>query len=262
MSLHWPSSLGTFSRKIRKSLARRGMAATAKRFVTKPVEFARTCFREITPAYRRCRAAEADFDRRIGVETCVRTDPGWMARIHSDNWIHGIGYAPVPIQTASLLTDLNITYEDYVFIDFGAGKGRMLFLSSEFPFRSVIGVEYSPDLFATLERNLDNYRNPAQRCVDLQGILQDAVQFQLPIQPLVLFFHHPFDETVFRQVIANIEESLDQSPRDIRIIYYDPICGYLFDNNKYFMRLQEGKADRNIRYSSNWAIYGSVASSA
>ena len=252
------ASFHTLNRKVRKSLSQRGVAATARRFVTKPLEVVRQCVREMSPAHRRCRREEMEFDRRLRVETGVSADPGWMAKIRSDNWLYGIGYAPVPIRFGtSILAGLDIRYEDYVFIDFGAGKGRMLFLASEFPFRRIVGVEYSPDLHETLDRNLRTYRNPAQRCHDLQGVLQDAAQFELPPEPLVLFFHHPFDEPIFRQVIARIERSLDEMPRDIRVVYFDPICGDLFERSRHFQRLQHGERDRSIRYSSAWTVYGS-----
>jgi hypothetical protein len=258
MTLNWTSSLQTLTRKMRKSLMQRGVLATAKRFVTKPIEFITACVGDLYPTSRRCRAQEIEFDRRHGVETCVRTDPGWMARIHSDNWIHGIGYAPVPLPSGTaILAGLGINYEDYVFVDYGAGKGRMLFLGSEFPFRRIIGVEYSPDLFGILQRNLSNYRNAAQRCFQLQSVLQDAVEFELPLEPLVLFFHHPFEEAVFRQVLAKIEQSLEAVPRDIRVIYYDSICGHVFESSSYFQILQQGERDKALRYSSRWTVYGS-----
>src|SRR5262245_13787870 len=109
MSLNWITPLTTLNRKIRKSFARRGIFATAKRFVTKPCEVVHHYVREMSPAFRRCRASERDFDRRMGVETCADTDLGWMARIHSENWMYGIGYAPVPIcNGTSILAGLGI----------------------------------------------------------------------------------------------------------------------------------------------------------
>ena len=258
MAVNWASSIHTLSRKLRKSLAQRGVAATAQRFVTKPLEIARMCVREMSAAHRRCRREETEFDRQMHVETGASADPGWLAKISSANWMHGVGYTPVPMcYGTSILAGLDICFEDYVFIDVGAGKGRMLFLASEFPFRRIIGVEYSPDLHATLEQNLHTYRNPAQRCGDLQGVLQDATQFDLPLVPLVLFFHHPFDEPVFRQVVARIERSLDETPREILVVYFDPICGDLFERSRHFQRLQHGEHDRNIRYASSWTVYGS-----
>src|SRR5688500_19046008 len=105
MALNWSSSMQTLGRKVRKSLQQRGLAATARRFFTKPIELAHGSLRELSGAYRRCRAAEIDFDRVLCVETCVHHNPGWLAQIKSSNWMHGVGYAPVPIDNGrSILT--------------------------------------------------------------------------------------------------------------------------------------------------------------
>src|SRR5688572_15102318 len=138
-------ALQTISRKIQRSLGQRGLLATVKRMLWKPCELILRHLRACSPQARRCRREELEFDRQRGIETTARLDPGWMAKIQSANWVHGIGYAPMPIRSAQhILATLGIPYERYDFIDYGAGKGRMLFLAAEFPFRCVVGVEYSP----------------------------------------------------------------------------------------------------------------------
>src|SRR2546430_8863932 len=44
-----------------------------------------------------------------------------------------------------VLRDISMS-EDDVFIDFGSGKGRVLFVAAHYPFRKVIGVELSAKL--------------------------------------------------------------------------------------------------------------------
>src|SRR5271154_1163699 len=44
-------------------------------------------------------------------------------------------------------------HNEAVFIDVGCGKGRALVVASEFPFRSIIGVELSPELAELAEEN-------------------------------------------------------------------------------------------------------------
>ena len=41
---------------------------------------------------------------------------------------------------------LPIRHDDFVFIDFGSGKGRCLLLATEWPFRRIVGVELSAEL--------------------------------------------------------------------------------------------------------------------
>jgi tRNA G46 methylase TrmB len=47
-----------------------------------------------------------------------------------------------------MVSRLNISFEDFTFFDFGSGKGRALHLASEFPFKNIIGVEFSSKLHA------------------------------------------------------------------------------------------------------------------
>jgi SAM-dependent methyltransferase len=251
-------ALQTITRKIQRSIGQKGLWATAKRMVSKPLEFAMSGLWECSPQAQRCRREEAEFDRQRHIDTAVHMDTGWMAKIQSANWVHGIGYAPMPIQSARhILASLGIEYERYEFIDYGAGKGRMLFLAAEFPFRRIVGVEYSPDLYQTLHSNLVAYESSLKRCNAIEAVLEDATQFPLPPEPLVLFFHHPFEAPVFRQVMDRIEQSLAESPREVLVIYYDPACRELFDRSVYFQMLRQGDRDPNERYSSNWIVYSS-----
>ena len=249
-------ALRTIARKIQRSLGQKGFSATAKRMLLKPWELTVGYLRACSPLARRCRREELEFDRQRGIETAVHLDAGWMAKIQSANWVHGIGYAPMPIRSARhILATLCIEYERYDFIDFGAGKGRMLFLAAEFPFRRIVGVEYSPDLYQTLQSNLTSYQSNNRRCGTMDAVLEDATRFALPLQPLVLFFHHPFEMPVFRQVMDLIERSLEEMPREVVAVYYDPACRELFDQSPFFRMVRQGPRDPSERYSSNWIVY-------
>jgi hypothetical protein len=60
-----------------------------------------------------------------------------------------------------MLRDLPIPdVSGYTFIDMGSGKGRMLLLAAEPPFRRIIGVEFASDLDALARSNVKTYRNP------------------------------------------------------------------------------------------------------
>jgi SAM-dependent methyltransferase len=160
-----------------------------------------------------------------------------MARIPGSNWQYGQGYAPAPFHVVvTVLAQLAIPCEQYVFVDLGCGKGRVLLLASGFPFRAIVGVEYSPRLSSIARENVLRYRHPDQRCQDLQVIEGDAADFDFPPQPLVVFFHHPFDEPVFRRVLARLERSLATHPRPVVVVYFDPRCGHLFDTSGLFQR--------------------------
>ncbi|QDT37699.1 class I SAM-dependent methyltransferase [Stratiformator vulcanicus] len=58
-------------------------------------------------------------------------------------------------QFGSILESLPIDYEQFSFVDLGSGKGRVLLMASEFPFREVVGVELSSQLHEIAANNID-----------------------------------------------------------------------------------------------------------
>jgi hypothetical protein len=119
-----------------------------------------------------------------------------------------------------MLKYLNIDHSRYTFIDFGSGKGRVLLLASLYPYRKIIGVEFSQRLHRIAENNIRTWSNPKQKCFNIASVCIDALDFKLPSDPLVLFFFTPFKPPISTQIINNIEESLRNEPRPIEILYY------------------------------------------
>ena len=125
-----------------------------------------------------------------------------------------------------------------MFIDFGSGKGRALLLASEFPFKRVVGVEFSPELHATAVDNIRKYRTQRQHCNAVDSVCMDFVDFHLPPEPSVLFFFDPCAETVFEIVLNNIERSIHEHPREIYIVYVAPSTNlHLLDSADFLLRL-------------------------
>ncbi len=222
--------LNTLQRKLQKSLWQRGLWGTAERCLAKPFGTARHYVQRLTPTYRRAAASERAFDERYGVETVKQHDLGWLAKIDSPNWQFDAGYCPAPTEpVAELLAGLPIAYKDFVFVDVGSGKGRVLLLAAEHPFKRIIGVEYSERLHSVAVTNLTTAKRLNRLCGNVLSVCQDAAEFVLPNEPLVLFFHHPFGEAVFARIIARVMASLKASPRPLFVIYFDPKCDHLFD---------------------------------
>jgi hypothetical protein len=44
------------------------------------------------------------------------------------------------------MAELEVDHRRYVFLAYGSGKGKALLLASDYPFRRIIGVEYSEPL--------------------------------------------------------------------------------------------------------------------
>jgi hypothetical protein len=138
-------------------------------------------------------------------------------------------YGTPPSMFLQALARLQIDFPEFTFIDLGAGKGRVLLLASNFPFRQVIGVEFSEHLAGVANRNISLYQD-LRRCNNVSCTLGDASEFAFPAGPLVLFMWHPFVGAVFARMLSNLEESLQREPREVYLLYLNPECGRQLDN--------------------------------
>jgi SAM-dependent methyltransferase len=121
-----------------------------------------------------------------------------------------------------LLEGIDADLSSFGFVDFGCGKGRILLLASNYPFKEITGVEFSPELAGVAERNVSIYRSAEQHCQAIRVVTGDAAEFAIPEGPLVCYFYNPFGENVMRKVVANLMESMQRDPRDMLLIYLNP----------------------------------------
>jgi SAM-dependent methyltransferase len=206
--------------KIKKTLHQRGLSGTAKLIAWKIGD---PCVNWLWPARYQERRRDREFDAEFGVET--RGIIGLeQLQIESCHAPHGVRYEQTkPAAFDTLMKPLQIRWEDFIFVDFGSGKGRALMLASEYPFRRIIGVEFARELHAAAQANLAQYRSPTQRCHAIELHCQDAAEFVLPAEPTVFYFYNPFDATVMNKVLANMRASLAAHPRPAFILY----CNHL-----------------------------------
>lgn len=70
--------------------------------------------------------------------------------------------------------------------------GRALFMAMEFPFRTVIGVEFSPVLHDKAKENARRYHSHTRKCKQLELLCMDASRFDIPPEPLIIYMYNPF----------------------------------------------------------------------
>jgi len=137
------------------------------------------------------------------------------------------------------MAHLPIRHEDFVFIDFGSGKGKCLFMAARYPFRKIVGVELSEELVEVARRNAARYRSREQRCVNLETFHANAASFPLPLDPSVYYFYNPFlDADVMSKVLENIRCSLEAKPRSAYIVYFQPLHRDLLDTASWLSALK------------------------
>jgi SAM-dependent methyltransferase len=138
----------------------------------------------------------------------------------SENKAPGLEYqSHHPRLVRAFLQGLALDYEKYTFVDFGCGKGRVLLVASEFPFRKIVGVEFAVPLAEVAKSNLVSYRSKTKKCRDISVLAMDAVDYELPPEAEVLYFYSPFPPAVMEQVFQNIERSLQNSPRELFVLF-------------------------------------------
>ena len=166
------------------------------------------------------------FDETLGVDTAGHVELSALGTIDAASKPFGTHYLPSPVALVrELLRGLDIRHEDYVFVDLGSGKGRVLLLAAELPFKEIIGVEFSPELHAIA---LSNIERAADRR-DIRAEIGNAALFPIPDANSVIFLANPFSGPVLDAVIGNIAAALRSTPHDILVVYLYPKHRAAFD---------------------------------
>lgn len=218
-----PRILKTVGPRIRKSIEERGLLVSMARSVLLPFHLLRE-FRE----NRRPQGTEpqSDFDRIYDVDT-DGDNAGWTylsdLKIPSPNWIRGHDYAAIsPLQFTAALTQVPLPWERLVFLDCGSGKGRALLLASDFPFKRIAGLEFSPQLHAIAQQNIARYHSSDRKCATIETVCCDFLEYPLPNEPLLLFFFNPCDHAILARMLTRVADSLRAHPRELYLIYVAP----------------------------------------
>jgi len=176
---------------------------------------------ELTPSHRRARYGDLDYDLEQSVNTTranVRFRTQWMATLAGSAY-----YASDPWLFAEIMqaleSPLAIPIAEFTFIDLGSGKGRALLMAAERPFRRIIGVEFMPELHRACLENIDTFTQSHGQSDRLEALLMDARDFELPLDPLVVYLFNPFPEPVFGAVMENLRRSALAHPRPVYIAY-------------------------------------------
>lgn len=170
-------------------------------------------------------------DRCSGIDTRGILEPHDIDNV-GQNGAHSTGHEPIQrLCFAQMLRFSPVEYTQYTFVDFGSGKGRAVLLAARFPFRQVLGIEFSPTLHRAALRNVARFRALHTEAVPIELRCEDAALSQLPRSPLLCFFYNPFGEVVMRKVLQNLR----CHPRPLRILYRNPVWASLMDESPFLI---------------------------
>ena len=159
------------------------------------------------------------FDRSRHVQTIGLEAKPEASRIvgpRADSNIYG------PVRAANVraaLRDLPVRdLSPYTFLDIGSGKGRVLFIAAEYPFRRVLGVEYDRAMHLVAEQNIAAFRHPGQRCHSIESVHANAADFEFPDGDLVVYLFNPFGPEILSKMLQNLQRAITQQPRHVLIM--------------------------------------------
>jgi SAM-dependent methyltransferase len=192
------------------------------------------------------------FDQMHGVDTSGLVPAKHLVTGHANDEHVTAYYGVAPSILRRLIAHWRETVpphpiSSYTFVDVGAGKGRGLLVASEFRFRKVVGIELNPELANIARQNVALWT--AARAADptsdpiapIEVLEQDALDFELPKTPTLLFLFHPFEAPVLKQLLRRIETRVatrsKTNPPALDLIYVNAECASVLDRHPAFVQL-------------------------
>jgi hypothetical protein len=108
----------------------------------------------------------------------------------------------------------------FTFVDIGSGKGKVLFMASNLPFKRIIGIENAVGLHEIAVRNVATYRSESQQCTEIEALYGDALAYTPPPGPLMLFVFNALAAEFMRALLKKLDqEAAAQKGRPVLLIY-------------------------------------------
>ena len=200
------STIGHKVERIRVSLSSLGPVETVKALMVNALSY--------NPAKDR------SFDRRFKTVTSSIVPLDGLGITDREKTKSAVYYISSPVRFERyLLGSLNIDYSQFDFVDIGSGKGRVLMIASDWPFRSITGVEISKPLCVVAEKNLQIYSSRTQRCRNISVRCMDATQFPIEQKNAVYHFYHPFQPDLLKPMLEKIATTFRGSDTKVYLAY-------------------------------------------
>ena len=178
--------------------------------------------------------ADRFFDARYGTETSAVVENAHMRDVTSDHLARGIRYEPTrAIPFRRVLRAARIP-SDGVFLDMGCGKGRVCMLAAEHGFTQIIGIDYSPSLCELARANMEVFRRRSGKQFEADMRVLDATRYVFAGDERVVYLFNPFDGVVLARVMENMLASLAQQPRELWLVYHNPVWRDVIDQSGAF----------------------------
>lgn len=162
-----------------------------------------------------------DYDQLLDVKTTNR-------RVSTNQPLYYNHYEATPYPILYALFQKYEIKETDGFVDFGSGKGRVLFYIHNHFGASVTGIEMNEQLYQkTIENKVKYYQhaNSVHSPIHVKKCL--AEEYDIKDTDNKFYFFNPFSVQIFREVVENILHSVEKKAREVDIILYYPSNEYI-----------------------------------
>lgn len=181
----------------------------------------------------RSRLEDFVFDSRYGTDTIQINMLDELA-LEDESRRHGQRYQPTGSYSFRNIMRRLAPPPNGVFVDYGAGKGRVLMMASRYPFARVVGIEFSEELCEVARQNIDKFRGREPKAAPIDVVHADVRQYEYRHDETIFYFFHPFDEAILGATLDGIRESLKARPRKASLVYYLPKHRELVEKDAMF----------------------------
>ena len=124
------------------------------------------------------------------------------------------------------------------FVDYGAGKGRVMLLASQYPFTQVGGIEFAEELHDNATMNIAQFPRSRMKCRNVECVLDDVVNIRPLDDAAVHYFFNPFGPEIFIEVLKGIVASYHALPRRLYVILIDMDAAELMHKTGVFQEVK------------------------
>ncbi len=176
-------------------------------------------------------AQEIRGEKKYGIDT-TGADELEQLKAAGINIAHSTIYMPVSYKVIEDAFDKINLKNHHHFLDIGCGKGRGLCVAVHRGFKKITGVDFSRKFCEQATKNLESTKNKIP-AFSYNVIVGDAAEFSIPEDVDCIFLFNPFDKVIMQIVSDNIDKSLQSNPRDMNIIYANPLYKNLFLEKRF-----------------------------
>lgn len=119
-------------------------------------------------------------------------------------------------------------------VDFGSGKGRIVFYMNNKAQIPTTGIEVNAVSYQYLLENFASYQQKfPQEASDILLLELMAEEYMIKPDDNIFYFFNPFTSKIFEKVVRNIQDSLSEHPRVADIVLYYPSFDYTLYLDKF-----------------------------